>query len=193
MAKQNGSAGSESGDWGFLSDMDNKALNEGFKNYGKFGDRNFTGNNMTLKNVDKWLKEAGVIGKTITTTDTSIAFKQVVGNNEKVITYEKFKTFLFKLAQRANKDAGQDELTKLVDKLQTKLEPSLSGTTSTVQANVIDRLTDTSKYTGSSKERFDAEGKGRGKEGREDVPNKSGYVTGSKIGDPTKKPGDEKN
>jgi p25-alpha len=36
---------------------------------------------------------------------------------------------------------------------------------SAMKTNVIDRLTDTSKYTGSHKERFDAEGKGRGREG----------------------------
>lgn len=40
----------------------------------------------------------------------------------------------------------------------------------------MDRLTDTSKYTGSHKERFDESGKGRGKVGREDTPDTSGYV-----------------
>ena len=79
MAKPSNGTPQAEVDWSFMSDVDNKALNEGFKNFGKFGDRNFSGNNMTLKNVDKWLKEAGVIGKVITTTDTSIAFKQVVG------------------------------------------------------------------------------------------------------------------
>ncbi|GAV04621.1 hypothetical protein RvY_14882 [Ramazzottius varieornatus] len=178
MAKQSNGAAHPEADWSFLSDVDNKALNEGFKNYGKFGDRNFTGNNMTLKNVDKWLKEAGVIGKVITTTDTSIAFKQVIGNNEKFITYDKFKTFLYKLALRANKDGAQEGLKKIIEQLQSRLEPSTSGTTHAMKTNVVDRLTDTSKYTGSHKLRFDEEGKGRGKEGREDVPDTSGYVSG---------------
>lgn len=40
----------------------------------------------------------------------------------------------------------------------------------------VDRLTDTSKYTGSHKERFDESGKGKGKSGREDVGDDSGYV-----------------
>lgn len=40
----------------------------------------------------------------------------------------------------------------------------------------MDRLTDTSKYTGSHKERFDDSGKGKGKVGREDIPDASGYV-----------------
>lgn len=40
----------------------------------------------------------------------------------------------------------------------------------------VDRLTDTSKYTGSHKERFDESGRGKGKAGREDMSENSGYV-----------------
>ena len=39
-----------------------------------------------------------------------------------------------------------------------------------------DRLTDASKYTGSHKERFDKDGKGKGLEGRVDKADTSGYV-----------------
>ena len=42
----------------------------------------------------------------------------------------------------------------------------------------MDRLTDTSKYTGSHKERFDEGGRGKGIGGRKDVVDHSGYVTG---------------
>jgi p25-alpha len=45
----------------------------------------------------------------------------------------------------------------------------------------LDRLTDTSKYGGTHRQRFDSTGKGRAKEGREDVHANDGYVTGSKI------------
>ena len=44
----------------------------------------------------------------------------------------------------------------------------------------MDRLTDTTKYTGAHKERFDESGKGKGKAGREDVPDSSGYVSAYK-------------
>lgn len=44
----------------------------------------------------------------------------------------------------------------------------------------VDRLTDTSKYTGSHKERFDESGKGKGIEGREETTDNSGYVSGYK-------------
>lgn len=40
----------------------------------------------------------------------------------------------------------------------------------------VEGLTDTSAYTGTHKERFDEEGKGRGMEGRVDRQNTSGYV-----------------
>lgn len=40
----------------------------------------------------------------------------------------------------------------------------------------VDRLTDTSRYTGSHKERFDDSGKGKGREGREEIVENTGYV-----------------
>lgn len=52
-----------------------------------------------------------------------------------------------------------------------------------LQVGGVDRLTDTSKYTGAHKQRFDESGKGRGIEGREDVSDKSGYVQGYKEKD----------
>ncbi len=48
------------------------------------------------------------------------------------------------------------------------------------KASAVDRLTDTSKYTGSHKERFDDSGKGRGRSGRQDIPDTSGYVSAYK-------------
>lgn len=50
----------------------------------------------------------------------------------------------------------------------------------TARKDVVDHLTDTSKYTGSHKERFDDSGKGKGIDGRVDRPEQSGYVTGYK-------------
>lgn len=50
-------------------------------------------------------------------------------------------------------------------------------------AETVARLTDTSKYTGSHKQRFDDSGKGKGITGRKDVPDGSGYVAGYKHKD----------
>ena len=52
----------------------------------------------------------------------------------------------------------------------------------TIKAGAVDRLTDTTKYTGSHKERFDDSGKGKGLDGRRDMDKKAseGYVGGYK-------------
>lgn len=44
------------------------------------------------------------------------------------------------------------------------------------KTGAMGRLTDTTKYTGSHKERFDDTGKGKGKAGREELVDKTGYV-----------------
>lgn len=64
-------------------------------------------------------------------------------------------------------------------KLQAAGPPGVNAT-KPVNTGAVSRLTDTSKYTGSHKERFDATGKGKGKEGRVDLPSKDGYVSGYK-------------
>jgi hypothetical protein len=40
----------------------------------------------------------------------------------------------------------------------------------------VDKMTDSSQYTGAHKSRFDDSGKGKGVEGREDRADDSGYV-----------------
>lgn len=56
---------------------------------------------------------------------------------------------------------------------------SLSSFQSVTRSSVTDRLTDTSRYGGTHKQRFDETGKGRGKAGREDGKG-DGYVAGYK-------------
>lgn len=49
-----------------------------------------------------------------------------------------------------------------------------------VSSPTVSRLTDTSRFTGSHKERFDPSGRGKGKAGRVDLVDESGYVPGYK-------------
>jgi p25-alpha len=44
-------------------------------------------------------------------------------------------------------------------------------------SNVVDRLTNTSNYTGAHKERFNADGSGKGKSGRVDLVNSDGSTS----------------
>jgi len=62
--------------------------------------------------------------------------------------------------------------------------PKGHGTTGTSKTGGVAKMTDASQYTGAHKERFDADGKGKGAAGREDKADNSGYV-GNYKGDGT--------
>jgi hypothetical protein len=117
------------------------------------------------------MKQAHVIdGKKITTTDTSIAFKKLFKTAKKV-GFEDFKRYVEDLAT-----SKKLEPQEIFDKLATAGTPGLSQATKAASAGVVERLTDTSKYTGSHKERFDSAGKGKGIVGRREVADNTGYV-----------------
>ncbi|XP_026325241.1 TPPP family protein CG45057-like [Hyposmocoma kahamanoa] len=146
---------------------------DAFKAFSKFGDPKSDGKLITLSQSDKWMKQAKVIdGKKITTTDTGIYFKKLKSLKVGVDDYQKF---LDELAK--NKKVELDEIKR---KLTTCGQPGVSShvTKSQAAAAAVDRLTDTSKYTGSHKQRFDETGKGKGIAGRKDVVDASGYVSG---------------
>lgn len=58
--------------------------------------------------------------------------------------------------------------------------PHCSFLQKAASVGAVERLTDTSKYTGSHKERFDQTGKGKGKGGRENLVENTGYVASYK-------------
>uniref|UniRef100_A0A1B6JCI0 TPPP family protein n=1 Tax=Homalodisca liturata TaxID=320908 RepID=A0A1B6JCI0_9HEMI len=151
-------------------------LEESFKAFAKFGDSRSDGTTITLTQSDKWMKQAMVIdGKKITTTDTGIAFNKF---RSKTIPYTDFVKFVEDLATTKKVDPQS-----LKDKLVNCGMPGTNMATQAVKTGAVDRLTDTSKYTGSHKQRFDEEGKGRGIAGREDIKDDSGYVQGYKEKD----------
>lgn len=61
-----------------------------FKTFSKFGDVKSDGKLITLSQSDKWMKQAGVIDKKITTTDTGIHFKKLKSVKVSIIDYQKF-------------------------------------------------------------------------------------------------------
>ena len=149
------------------------SLDEQFILFSKFGDSKSDGKSITLAQSDKWMKQAKVIdGKKITTTDTGICFNKF---KTKTMTYQAFVKFVEELA----KDKGIS-----AEELKTKLAgcgvPGTTNTTAAVKTGGVDRLTDTSQYTGTHKERFDESGKGKGIAGREDASKNTGYVSGYK-------------
>ncbi|GJQ77756.1 putative tubulin binding protein [Trypoxylus dichotomus] len=148
-------------------------LDQQFVNFSKFGDTKADGKTITLTQADKWFKQAKVIdGKKITTTDTGITFNKF---KAKTINYSDFLKYLDELAKYKNVNVDD-----IKDKLMKCGMPGTTNTTAAVKTGAVDRLTDTSQYTGSHKERFDESGKGKGREGREDVSQNTGYVGGYK-------------
>ncbi|XP_037086201.1 tubulin polymerization-promoting protein homolog [Pollicipes pollicipes] len=123
------------------------------------------------------MKQAKVIdGKTVTTTDTGIAFKKF---KQQKIHFKEFQKFLDDLA--ASKKVAPD---KMKGKLTACGAPGHKSNASPgTKSNVYDRLCDVSKYGASHRQRFDEHGKGRGAVGRRDDHANSGYVTGYKHQD----------
>merc|ERR1719225_2042490 len=124
-------------------EVDKKALKEQFEAYGKFGD----------KTAD---------GKTITTTDTGIAFRKISKNSPK-LSFTDWNKYLDEIANNKKVDANA-----LKGKLVECGKPGFTGATKISQNSAMERLTDTSKYGGTHKQRFTPDGKGKGKEGRVD-------------------------
>lgn len=146
------------------------SLRDSFKAFSKFGDTKSDGKLITLSQSDKWMKQAKVIDKKITTTDTGIHFKKFKAMK---ISFDDYNKYLDDLAKAKKVDV--EEIKK---KLAECGAPGVSSVSAGKAAATVDRLTDTSKYTGSHKERFDESGKGKGIAGRKNLVDESGYVSG---------------
>lgn len=84
-------------------------LKEQFKSFSKFGDIKSDGKQITLTQSDKWMKQAKVIDKKITTTDTAIHFKKLKSLK---VSFTDFNKFLEDLATTKKVD-----ITEIKDKL----------------------------------------------------------------------------
>ncbi|GLD63459.1 tubulin polymerization-promoting protein isoform X1 [Lates japonicus] len=98
----------------------------------------------------------------------------------RTITFDEFKVALGELARKKYKEKTGEEAEAEVLKLIEGKAPIIAGVTRAVASPTVSRLTDTTKFTGSHKERFDDTGRGKGKAGRVDIVDTSGYVSGYK-------------
>ncbi|XP_028837782.1 tubulin polymerization-promoting protein [Denticeps clupeoides] len=175
------SNGMSEGGAGAATPVELTALEESFRRFAIHGDTRATGKEMHGKNWSKLCKDCGVIdGKTITLTDVDIVFTKVKNKSCRTITYDQFKEALGELARKRFKDKPAEEASEEVFKLIEGKSPVISGVTRAVASPTVSRLTDTTKFTGSHKERFDETGRGKGKAGRVEMVDTSGYVSGYK-------------
>uniref|UniRef100_A0A183C1Y0 HNH endonuclease n=1 Tax=Globodera pallida TaxID=36090 RepID=A0A183C1Y0_GLOPA len=149
------STSSDKGDYEFHWNNP-KEIKKKWESFAKFGHSQAQAaqiTEITGKNFDKWLKDAGVIdNKTITTTMTGIAFSKVAGPKKKA-NFNETKQVIVNVAKDRASSSKRD-----------------------IQVN-LKMLTDHTKYTGAHKERFNSEGKGKGKSGRVDIVENTGYVS----------------
>ncbi|KAL3992588.1 vacuolar protein sorting-associated protein 54 [Sarotherodon galilaeus] len=156
---------------------DMEQLLTAFRKFAVHGDTKATGKDLTGKNWAKLCKDCKIIdGKNVTGTDVDIVFSKVKQKTSRVINYEEFQKALEELAPKRFKGQSKEEALQSIHKLVEGREPTNVGVTKVAKTPAVDRLTDTSRYTGSHKERFDESGKGKGREGREEIVENTGYV-----------------
>ncbi|XP_035002028.1 tubulin polymerization-promoting protein family member 3 [Hippoglossus stenolepis] len=156
---------------------DMEQLLAAFKKFAIRGDTKAMGKELNGKNWAKLCKDCKIIdGKNVTVTDVDIVFSKVKQKTSRVITYEEFHRALQELAPKRFKGQSKEEALRSIVALVEGGEPSNAGVTKVAKTAAVDRLTDASRYTGSHKERFDESGKGKGREGREELVDNTGYV-----------------
>ncbi|XP_063688098.1 tubulin polymerization-promoting protein family member 2-like [Bolinopsis microptera] len=160
-------------------------MEETFANFSKFGDTKSTGKELDNQKFSKLCKDSGIMGKLVTSTDVDIIFSKYKPKGGRTITLKEFNLILDDLCvKRFPKKETLDEKKEAIRTLIAGKGPTTKGTTKVSTKGVTDRLTDTSRYTGSHKERFGTDGKGKGLKGtREDTLEYDGYVVGYKNKD----------
>ncbi|KAK2500476.1 hypothetical protein MC885_016385 [Smutsia gigantea] len=152
-----------------------------FQRFAVFGESSSSGNEMNNKNFSKLCKDCGIMdGKMVTSTDVDIVFSKVKAKNARTITFQQFQEAMKELGKKLFKGKSPEEALESIYKLMEGKDPATSGVTKTSTVGGVSRLTDTSQYTGTHKERFDESGKGKGITGRKDMTDSSGYVSGYK-------------
>ncbi|KAI8912823.1 P25-alpha [Gorgonomyces haynaldii] len=152
------------------------SLIEVFESYCSFGSSktlsmNSMGGQMDGAKFAKLCKDKKLISGKITSTDIDIIFNKVKEKTARKIGFPEFMEALKLIAAKKYEDKSQnDALGTLINDMLTNTSslPSLNKTTKASTSDLTKRLTDTSQYTGTHKQRFDESGQGRGKAGRDD-------------------------
>jgi len=129
----------------------------------------------------KFAKDCKIIDKTyLTSTDVDLIFAKAKSKTERRITYEQFCTAVSMMAdKRYPEQAGEGAFEALMKKIITSQGPKATSATVADSSGIYGKLTDASLYTGSHKERFNADGTGKGLEGRDRIVKGTGSSRGA--------------
>merc|ERR1719318_1386608 len=166
-----------------VAEPDKALLRNQFSLFSKFGDKSSDGSTIKLSQSDKWFKQAGIIRpKGISTTDTGIAFRKVSKKSPK-LSFPSWCKYLDEISATKKKDANVIK-TKLVE----CGPPGITGGTKIVKSAALKRLTATSAFSGTQRQRFESPGRGKQKEGQGQEDSKSDQgVKNKKASGATKK------
>ncbi|VDK23542.1 unnamed protein product [Taenia asiatica] len=131
------------------------------------------------KTLKKICTDCKLYSKEMDANRVDIQFRKHIGNAKKSCRL----CALSEAYAIARKISKEEAVKQIKDKV-AKGNPRLNNATQVATNEAVDRLTDVAHYTGTQKERFDAEtGKGKGIAGREDLVDYTGYVQGYKDKD----------
>lgn len=121
----------------------------------------------------KFAKDSRILDKALTMTDVDIIFNKVKSRGGRRLEFEDFLLAIQELAAVKYRGTPRlDAFNRFASEL-CRANPSPIATATIPKVDsTLSRLTDTSKYTGTHKERFDQNGKGLGLAGR-DQPSKT--------------------
>ncbi|KAK3252176.1 hypothetical protein CYMTET_38512 [Cymbomonas tetramitiformis] len=142
-----------------------------FTQFASFGSQSVS-TEMDGPKFAKMCRDTRLLDKKFTTTDADIIFAKVKAKGLRRIDYAQFCVALTLIADR--KKVSEDSIRQLL--LGDSSGPLVAQATKIEHSGVYDRLTDSAKYTGAHKERFDEEGHGRGLSGRDVGGKGDGHV-----------------
>uniref|UniRef100_H0XXU2 EF-hand domain-containing protein n=1 Tax=Otolemur garnettii TaxID=30611 RepID=H0XXU2_OTOGA len=151
-----------------------------FQWFAVLGDSSSSGAEINNKNFSKLCQDCGIMdGKTVTSKDLDTVFNKVKAKDAGTITFQQFTEAMKELGQKRFKEKSPDQGLEDIFKLMEGKNPATTGGFyQATTAGAVDRLTHTSKYTGSHEDHLD--NSGMGIVGWEETSDNSGYGRGHK-------------
>jgi hypothetical protein len=152
--------------------MSTEQLKIVFETYCNFGvsrdNLSITGGQLDNAKFAKLCRDSKIISKTgpVTSTDVDITFNKVKAKNDRKINFEAFCSALKILAELRFKSTLEEGARYLnIIRLVTETGgPAVKGTVAE-STGIVSKMTDVNLYTGSHKNRFNADGTGNGRNG----------------------------
>ncbi|CAH1778571.1 unnamed protein product [Owenia fusiformis] len=134
-------------------------------------------NGLNVKGFKRICDDCKLLGKKMNQTEADIKFSKVA-QKKKEINFDEFEKLIDEISKAYKEDhkSVEDPVLAIKDKIELNGPKTHNATKVAKKVGGVDRLTDTKGYTGSHKERFDEEGKGKGIAGRKNILDGSGYV-----------------